>query len=106
MRSNIDRVAGVQLVTDPIGRSIATPSTPEPPLPTIADDREDRDLIALAGRLNAGVAVQLLLDRKTGETFVTTVVAGNALTVEVEGEVAWDTYLHPGFYGLLPQLAK
>jgi len=103
MRSNIDRVAGVQLVTD---YPVRTPAPPEPPLPSIPDDREDRDLVAVDGRLNAGVAVQLLLDRGTGEMFVTTVVNGSCLTVPVEREHAYDTYEHPGAYGLLPQLAR
>lgn len=108
MRANTDRAPGVQLVTDPYGRKVAFGSPKAaPPSHTfdfLPDDGSERDLIALAGRLNAGVAVQLLLDRTTRQTFVTTVVAGECLTVEVEGTEAWDAYEHPGYYGLLPQL--
>ena len=109
MRAYTDRGPnGPRLVTDPpIQRLVEKRLAEIPPeLPSIEDGGEDRDLVALAGRLNAGVAVQLLLDRSTGETFVTTVVAGQCLTVPVEPEHALDTYRHPGAYGLLPQLNR
>lgn len=106
MRANTDRAPGVRLVTD---RTIVPPVSPglpsEPDFPVIEDDHDARDLVALSGRLNAGIAVQLLLDRTTLQTFVTTVVDGDCLTVEVEGTEAWDAYSHPGAYGLLPQLS-
>lgn len=105
--NRVDRTPGVRLVTDhPAAFTERTDLTSEPPVfPSVEDDRDERDLVALAGRLNAGIAVQLLLDRTTLQTFVTTVVNGDALTVEVEGTEAWDAYSHPGAYGLLPQLA-
>lgn len=99
--------SGARLVTDPpIQRLVEKRLAEIPPDPPIElfEDEPERELVALAGRLNAGVAVQLLLDRRTGETFVTTVVAGECLTVPVEPELALDTYRHPGAYGLLPQL--
>src|SRR5574337_812500 len=84
---------GRALVSDPpIMRLVQRPADTPPELPSIEDDGSDRDLVALAGRLNAGVAVQLLLDRTTLQTFVTTAVAGDCLTVEVEGTEAWDVY--------------
>lgn len=105
MRANTDRAPGVRLVTDPPGIELPPVSPGQPDFPVIEDDHDDRDLVALAGRRNAGIAVQLLLDRRTLQTFVTTVVNGDALTVEVEGAEAWDAYSHPGAYGLLPQLS-
>lgn len=110
MRAYTDRAPGVRLVTDPpikrlVDARLAEVPPEQPPVwPPVDEGREDRDLVALDGRVNAGVAVQLLLDRTTGETFVTTVVAGDCLTVAVEPELALDTYRHPGAYGLLPQL--
>lgn len=108
MRAYTDRGPnGPRLVTDPpIMRLVNERLAEIPPDPPVELDESEpeRDLIALMGRLNAGVAVQLLLDRNTGETFVTTGVAGEWLTVPVEPELALDTYKHPGFYGLLPQL--
>ena len=101
MRAYTDRAAGVRLVTDPVPSKAAVPPSTTFELPP---EDHDRDLVALAGRLNSGVGVQLLLDRTTLQTFVTTVVAGECLTVEVEGTEAWDVYEHPGAYGLLPQL--
>src|SRR5574337_847548 len=95
---------GRALVSDPpIMRLVHAEIPPDPPV-ELFEDEPERELVALMGRINSGIAVQLLLDRRTGETFVTTVVAGECLTVPVEPELALDTYKHPGFYGLLPQL--
>ena len=100
--NRVDRTPGVRLVTDHPSAHV-TPPAPPVELPDTFDG-DSRELVALAGRLNAGVGVQLLLDRASGDTFVTTVVAGNCLTFEVEHEECWDVYQHPGAYGLLPQL--
>lgn len=101
--NRVDRSPGVRLVTDHPNASAAPPAPPVE-LPDTFDG-DSRELVVVRGRLSAGIAVQLLLDTLTGELFVTTVVAGNCLTVEVERENANEYFEHPGAFGLLPQLS-
>ena len=59
------------------------------------------DVIALAGRITAGLAVQLLItpggqDRRA---FITLVLDGETETFEVGPEHAMDAYRHPFCYG-------
>lgn len=58
------------------------------------------DIVALCGRINAGLAVQLLTT--TGEdvrAFVSLDVNGRTETIEVEPSSALDAYHHPYAYG-------
>ncbi len=101
MRAFTDRAPGVQLVTDPYGRRVAF----GPPAPPVApfdfgEARPERPgLVALKGRINAGLAVQLLADTDTGETFITLVLNGSTETFPVPPEHALDAFEHPFVYG-------
>jgi hypothetical protein len=58
------------------------------------------DIVALCGRVNSGLAVQLLVT--TGEdvrAFVSLDVNGRGETIEVEPASALDAYHHPYAYG-------
>jgi hypothetical protein len=60
------------------------------------------DIVALCGRQNAGLSVQLLLatgDALTSRTFVSLDVNGKTETIEVEPSSALDAYHHPYAYG-------
>lgn len=108
MRAYADRSdafdrSGRRLVTDPPIRRLVEQRLAETPpsLPDVEDpfDPGDRDLVALRGRISSGFAVQLLLDRSTGETFLTCVLAGVCETFPVPPECANDAFEHPFLYG-------
>lgn len=79
--------------------TIDAPVLPEPPR---TDD--SRGLVELAGRNYAGLAVQLLWDRFTGQTFLTVVIGGESgldETVEVPNAEALRAFNHPFLYSTL-----
>lgn len=103
MRANTDRAAGVRLVTDipfqAVGAATYDGDT-DSLEPFDFDAYEDpRDLVALHGRITAGLGVQLLFDRLSGETFVTVTLNGETETFPVPGEHANDAFEHPYCYG-------
>ena len=58
------------------------------------------DIVALCGRTNAGLSVQLLTTRGDDvRAFITLDVNGRTETVEVEPSDALDAYHHPYAYG-------
>ena len=101
MRANTDRAPGVHLVTDPPGGVRSTP--PPPPVEAFdfdAYEPERPDLVALCGRQNSGLSVQLLTT--TGEdvrAFITLDLNGQTETIEVKPSDALDAYHHPYAYG-------
>ena len=64
---------------------------------TVAGERQE--IVALCGRLYAGLGVQLLWNRETGDTFVTVTLAGENETFEVPRDRAFDAFEHPYAYG-------
>jgi len=100
MRANTDRAPGVTLVTDAVGRRVASPTPPAPPAgePFDFGPHEPEGLKAWAGRISDGFAVQGLVDAE-GRTYVTCVLNGEYETIEFEPGQALDAYLHPFAYG-------
>jgi len=100
MRANTDRAPGVTLVTDAVGRRVASPTVPAPPAgePFDFGPHEPEGLKAWAGRITAGLAVQGLVDA-SGQTYVTIVLNGETETLEIAPEKALDAFLHPFAYG-------
>ena len=100
MRANTDRAPGVQLVTDAVGRRVASPTPPAPPAgePFDFGPHEPEGLKAWDGRITAGLAVQGLVDA-AGRTYVTCVLNGETETIEVDPSVAADAFEHPFAYG-------
>jgi hypothetical protein len=100
MRANTDRAPGVTLVTDAVGRRVASPTPPAPPAgePFDFGPHEPEGLKAWAGRISDGFAVQGLVDA-AGRTYVTCVLNGETETIEFEPGQALDAYLHPFAYG-------
>ncbi len=103
MRANTDRAPGVHLVTDPVGRRVASvpPVSPGQPIePFDFDAAEDpRELVALKGRITAGLGVQLLVDLLTSECFITLALDGETETLPVPAEKALDAFDQPFCYG-------
>jgi len=102
MRAYTDRAPGVHLVTDPVGRVTNVPpvSPGQPIEPFDFDAAEDpRDLVALKGRITAGLGVQLIVDLLTSETFITLALDGETETFEVPADKALDAFEHPFAYG-------
>ena len=104
MRANTDRAPGVTLVTDAVGRRVASlppvsPGEPiEPGEPFDFDAYGPKGLRAWAGRIADGFAVQGLVDAE-GRTYVTCALNGEYETIEFEPGQALDAYLHPFAYG-------
>jgi hypothetical protein len=98
--NRVDRAPGVRLVTDSPHTRVAPP---EPPSiePFDFDRDDDRpDLVALCGRRNAGLSVQLLTNRgDEPRAWITLDVNGQTETFEVEPRDALDAYHHPYAYG-------
>ena len=95
MRANTDRIAGVTLVTDPVGRR------PERPALDVAlsdDDLIPAGLSVLATRSASGFDVQLLIDGED-QTYVTTILNGEIQTFPVARAKAMDAFHHPFLYG-------
>lgn len=103
MRANTDRAPGVHLVTDAVGRRVADVPPVSPGLliePFDFEAAEDpRDLIALRGRITAGLGVQLLVDLLSRQTFITLALDGETETFEVPPSAANDAFEHPFAYG-------
>jgi len=103
MRANTDRAPGVHLVTDSVGRVAHTlpPVSPGEPIePFDFEAAEDpRELVALKGRITAGLGVQLLVDLRTSETFITLALDGETETFDVPSDRALDAFEHPFAYG-------
>lgn len=58
------------------------------------------DIVALCGRITAGLGVQLLVEpRKDGRAFLTLALDGKTETVEVPADRALDAFRHPYVYG-------
>ena len=100
MRANTDRAPGVTLVTDPVGGlPPVSPGQPIEPFDFDSFEPERPGLVALKGRINAGLGVQLLADLATGETFITLALNGETETFPVDPERALDAFEHPFCYG-------
>lgn len=101
MRANTDRIAGVRLVTDhpaqPAVTSVPTDGNVEHL--DFETDVPALELVALRGRINSGLAVQLLCDVAHGRTFITLDVNGETETFEVPADRANDAFEHPFAYG-------
>lgn len=96
MRANTDRIAGVQLVTDPVGRR---PVAPAPDVALDGDDFIPAGLSVLATRSASGLDVQLLIDAESN-TYVTAILNGEIQTVEVPRAKAMDAFHHPFVFGI------
>lgn len=103
MRAFADRDprSGVRLVTDPP----APRHTPPPPPPVEIEHLDfeperPEGLVAWAGRINNGFAVQGLVDGE-GTVYITCAIPGQNLyqTFEVAPEDAADAFEHPFAYG-------
>jgi hypothetical protein len=102
MRANTDRAPGVRLVTDPPG-GVATSVAPDGNVEHLdfETDVPTLDIIALAGRITAGLGVQLLITAgaENRRAFITLCLDGETETFEVAPEHAMDAYRHPFCYG-------
>ena len=102
MRANIDRAAGVRLVTDPVG-GVATSVAPVDNVVEHLDfetDVPEIQVVALCGRQNSGLSVQLLTTVGADvRAWITLDVNGQTETFEVEPSTALDAYQHPYAYG-------
>lgn len=74
--------------------------------PAIERTGDTPDLVALKGRMTAGIAVQLLWARDTGETFVSVTVGPKSQTFTVPAEDALDAFDHPFVYGCTIALTR
>lgn len=75
--------------------------TAEPARTIVAPaDTERPELVAVAGRITAGLAVQLLVEpKRDGRAWLTLGLNGKTETIEVPAGQALDAYLHPYCYG-------
>lgn len=97
--NHVDRAPGVRLVTD-------RPVKPVPVSPELAalEDQLDPSLVALRGRLFAGLGVQLLWSPLNDRTYVTLVEGDREpVTFEVPKESANDAFEHPYVYDPRPR---
>ena len=105
MRANADRASGVRLVTD-------SPHTRPPVSPEHDRDAEidalleaatsvlPTDVVALCGRQNSGLSVQLLTTTSDDvRAWITLDVNGATETFEIEPKDALDAFAHPYAYG-------
>lgn len=99
MRSDIDRVPGVQLVTDHPAFPPVSPGNEPADMTELEVALQRTDMVALCGRVYSGLGVQLLWSPVTGETFVTVTLGGETETFEVPRDRAMDAYEHPFAYG-------
>lgn len=102
MRANTDRIAGVRLITDPPARYVVTSDATIDNSVDHLDFETDvpaLELVALKGRITAGLGVQLLADVAHGRTFITLALDGETETFEVPAEHALDAFDHPFCYG-------
>ncbi len=74
--------------------------------PAIEREIDAPDVVALKGRMTAGIAVQLLWARDTGATFVSVTVADRSQTFEVAPADALDAFAHPFVYGCTIALTR
>lgn len=102
MRANTDRVAGVRLITDPpVSPRVVTSVAPDANVDHLdfETDVPALELVALKGRITAGLGVQLLADVAQGRTFITLALDGETETFEVPAASALDAFDHPFCYG-------
>ena len=86
---------GVQTIANHPGIALPPVSPAEPV--EVVDARED--IVALHGRCYAGLGVQLLWNRATGQTFITLTKGERIETFEVPRDKALDAFVHPYLYG-------
>jgi len=94
-----DRVPGVQLVTDHPAFPPVSPGEVVPDMAGFEVAAHRTDIMALCGRMYAGLGVQLLWSPITGETFCTVTLAGETETFPVPRDRALDAFEHPYAYG-------
>lgn len=91
-----ERRRGLELTEQQIE---SLPEIPEPGTTVKLDEAPARLLVALQGRVTAGLGVQLLWDPRCGDTFITVALNGETETFQVDPEDAGQAFIHPYAFG-------